>query len=440
MPRGPHSGSGSPRAVGFRPAGRYPARVGTTRFPDRRFCGALCAGLIVAAACAPSPPPPVAPTAPSQIAGPLRLFTHADPPVELLVFDHRRSRGLVASLGPVLDAVNRERAPGAPALELTVLAWRHDRGAARVEAERTPVRRIALSTRFDVWLQDFAELALAPAAGGAPRLMLVDPQRGVGLERFAPELALRWGARWVRLPPAPDSAASGAGNVEALPGGWLLLGSTLGEAMARFWIERGFADRHLRIDTSWLAVGHVDEIVSHVVTGPGPCDFALVRAAPARALALAAADPGPPRWLRLGAHRTAQQHVLEARIAGEIERVLEALASREPVCATIPVVELPVLFRCDGEPATPQACRSERPNPVNMTVLDRHLLVPDPRHGPFAREIRRALEPHGQRVHLLDADSPHERRGGLHCAMAVRRVPSDHGPAVDPDAAATLVP
>jgi hypothetical protein len=57
-----------------------------------------------------------------------------------------------------------------------------------------------------------------------------------------------------------------------------------------------------------------------------------------------------------------------------------------------------------------------------MTVLDRHLLVPDPRHPPFARDVRRRLEALGQRPHLLDADAPHERGGGIHCATATRRI------------------
>lgn len=386
----------------------------------------LGASLLGVAACAPPPPPAVAPTPPSQVAGPVRLFSHADPPVELLVFDHRRSRALIASLGPVLDVVNRERAPGAPPIALTVLAWRYDRGAAHVETEATSVERIEVATRFDAWLQDFAELALAPGPDGTPRLVLVDPHRGAGLEGVAPELALRWGARWVRLPEAPATASSGAGNVEALPGGLLLLGSTVGDAMARFWLERGHAGRHVRLDTSWLAVGHVDEIVSHVVTGPGPCDFALVRASPGRALALVEADPDPPRGLRR--RDAARQRTIEARLAGEIERVRRALADGAPACPDVPVVELPVWYRCGSRDDAPEDCRSELPNPVNMTVLGRHLLVPDPRDAPFARETRRALEARGQVVHLLDADAAHERGGGLHCAMAVRRVPADGGP------------
>ena len=374
----------------------------------------------------------------------MRLFSNADPPVELLVFDHRRSRGLVASLGPVLDAVNRERPPGAPPLALTLLSWRYDRGTARVETDATPVRRIEVGTRFDTWLRDFAEPALAPTANGTPRLVLVDPHRGTGLERFAPALALRWGARWVRLPAPLPTAASGGGNVEVLPSGLLLLGSTIGDAMARFWLERGYASRHVRLDTAWLAVGHVDEIVSHVVTGPGPCDFALVRAAPGRALALADADLDPPRWLRrLDARRLGQQRTIETRIAGAVERVRHALAHGTPACPDVPVVEVPVLLRCDGSAAEPVACTSERPNSVNMAVLDRHLLVPDPRYAPFAREVRRVLEARGQQVHLLDADAQHERHGGLHCATAVRRVAIERAPwaaAAGRGAAATLAP
>jgi hypothetical protein len=353
------------------------------------------------------------------VPGPIRLLSHADPPAELLVFDHRRSRGLVAALGPALDAVNRDRGPGAPPVALTVLRWRYDRGRAPVDASLTPVRRVEVPTRFDVWLQDFVEIASLPG----PRTLLVDPNRGTGLERFTPRLALRWGAVWVRLPAARPGDASGAGNVEVLPNDLLLLGSTAGDGLADFLLERGYGDRHVRVDTSWLDIGHVDEIVSHVLVD-GPCGFALVRAAPAAALALAAADPDPPRWLRRDAERFARhQRVLDARLAGEAAAIRRAVATRTPACAALPVIELPVLFRCEEADGAPTRCRSQRPNAVNMTVLDRHVLVAEPGYAPLRDATGAALEAAGQRVHWLDADAQHERRGGIHCATNVRRTP-----------------
>ncbi|MBW2315210.1 MAG: hypothetical protein JRH10_13555 [Deltaproteobacteria bacterium] len=409
---------------------------GTNPGEWRRALGALALAL---AACGPPPPPPVAPTPPESVPGPLRLLSHADPPTDLLVFDNRQSRGLVASLGPVLDAVNRARDPADARVALTILQWRRDRGAARVEASATPIERIEVESRFDVWLQDVAEAAFAPRAGGDLGLVLVAPSRGHGLERFAPELALRWGARWVRLPRSAPGAASGGGNVEVLPSDLLLLGSTVGDSMSSFLLDRGYRTHHVLLDTSWLRVGHVDEILSHVVTGAGPCDFSLVRAAPALAVELARADPDPPRWLRRKSETfIRQQLVLDARIAAAASEVSHALLGGG--CSSVPVLRVPVLFRCEGDAESPARCTSERPNSVNMTVLDRHLLVPDPRYAPFAQAARRALEAHGQVVHLLDADSQHDREGGIHCATAVRRVPRGQGPRPAPQESESAIP
>jgi hypothetical protein len=294
----------------------------------------------------------------------------------------------------------------------------------------TPVERVPVDVRFDVWLQDAAEIASA-GEGEAARLVLVDARQRGDLARVVPDLAARWGAAWVRLPRDPNGTASGAGNVEALPGDVLLLGSTAGPRLAEFLFARGYAGRHVRVDTSWLAIGHVDELFSHVITGELPCGFALVRASPALGLALAREAEVAPWWLRrrLGApgeasHYVRVQEALEARIGAALEDVRTAVAARLPACARVPVVPLPALFECHGAPEAPRDCRPSLPNPVNLTVLDRHALVPDPGWAPFSDAIVEALRGAGQVPHLLDAGFYHRQLGGLHCATNVRRDPA----------------
>lgn len=90
---------------------------------------------------------------------------------------------------------------------------------------------------------------------------------------------------------AYDTAKSG-GNIEALPGGLCLHGDN------QPW--DGFAEHYcgnrrneVVISTDWLAIGHVDEIIS-VVKKPNiqaPCDFALVAASPSKAIELMKGDP-----------------------------------------------------------------------------------------------------------------------------------------------------
>lgn len=353
--------------------------------------------------------------------GPLTLLSHADDPRELLVFERPGSRPFVAALAEALERANataRER--GLAPIQLTVLRWKRDRhDPVPLAGGATPVARIEADVRFDVWLQDFAEIA---AAGG--ETLLFDPghARG-GLERIVPLLADRWGARWLRLPRDAPGSANGAGNIEALPDGRLLLGSNAGPGLTRFLLAHGYRGHQLRIDTAFLAIGHVDELFSHVVTGPGRCDYALVRASPGLALASARNDPAPPRWLAKRLARKAfarTQRALDRRIAASAAAVRAGAAS----CPPPAVIPLPVLFDCKGPPDAPRSCRATRPNAVNMTVLRRDLLIPDPGYAPFRTAIVAALVAAGQSPHLLPAGFHHERQGGVHCATNVRRDPA----------------
>jgi hypothetical protein len=120
----------------------------------------------------------------------------------------------------------------------------------------------------------------------------------------------------------------------------------------------------------------------------------------------------------------AVQEALDARIRASLVRVQQAVAARTPGCARLPVVPLPVLFECKGPAQSPRDCRPSLPNPVNMTVVDRHVLVPDPGWAPFSQATARALGEAGQVPHLLDAAFYHRQLGGIHCATNVRRDPT----------------
>ena len=398
---------------------------------QRRWrAGSVAALALVAWACV-RPPPAVAPTPPAQLPEPLRLLSHNHAPEELLVFERPGSREFVVSLHAAVEAVNRDRGPDRAPVALTVLRWRRDRSAlAGIVPGATPVERVPVDVRFDVWIQDAAEIAWA-GEGAAGRLVLLDARQRGDLARVVPELASRWGAAWVRLERDANGTASGAGNVEALPGDLLLLGSTAGSRLADFLFAHGYRERHVRVDTSWLAIGHVDEIFSHVITGEGPCGFALLRASPALGVALAREASVVPWWLRrrLGApdeasHYVRVQEALDARIRASVEEIRKSVAARLPACARLPVLALPVLFECQGSPEAPRRCRPSLPNPVNLAVLDRHVLVPDPGWAPFSDAIERALRDAGQKPHLLDAGFYHRQLGGIHCATNVRRDPA----------------
>jgi len=382
------------------------------------------AACLAASGCAP---PPLAPTPPAAAPAALRLLSHNHWPAEVLVFARPGNRDFVAALAHATEAASRAgEARGRPPVAFGVVRWRHGGNAWRAAGAPPPRFVIDADTPRDVWLQDVAELAVArPAAGGPARRLVIDPNRDTPLHRAVPWLAHRWSAAWVRLPPPGEHDANGAGNVEVLPGDVLLLGSTAGAPWASFLLERGYRGRHVRVDTSWLEIGHVDEVFSHLVTGEPPCRFALVRASPGAALELLAGAADRPRALRDladasgGAART--QRVLEARLAAAAEAVRAAVAAALPACPRVAVIPLPVLFACEGAPGSPGSCRARLPNPVNMAVLGRHALVADPGWPPFRHAVEARLRAAGQTPHVLDDAFYHQRAGGVHCATTVLR-------------------
>lgn len=145
------------------------------------------------------------------------------------------------------------------------------------------------------WQQDYFESFISPETG-MPVLREVSGygRAGNSLDHVASEgsLACSSLSKGKKLPPEGTPGYSFengmmGGNIEALPGGLCLHGDNQPwESFARHYC--GDRKNEVVIDSSWLTVGHVDEIVS-VVPKPGtasPCDFALTVASPAKALEL----------------------------------------------------------------------------------------------------------------------------------------------------------
>ncbi len=95
------------------------------------------------------------------------------------------------------------------------------------------------------------------------------------------------------LEPAPRAGRSFGsgemgGNIEGLPGGLCLIGNNQSIQFAQQFC--GSAENTVQIDTSWLTVGHVDELVKVVPArypgAPSECNFSIMLASPAKALEL----------------------------------------------------------------------------------------------------------------------------------------------------------
>lgn len=208
----------------------------------------------------------------------------------------------------------------------------------------------------------------------------------------------------------------------------------------------------IRIDTGWLTVGHVDEIMSFVAA-PGAKGFKLLLASPKRAFDLlesaAAAGYGSSKMLvgrdfqgisaevsvsdflevgiaelSLSAFdlRTFNDKVMKRMAA--IEKMLDAEISVDPD----DVIEVPIVFMPNDEIRF--LADALTAGMVNMLVINRHCIVPKP-FGPvvggmdlFAEDLRSKLTALGLEVRFIDDWAEyHVNMGEVHCATNTLRKP-----------------
>lgn len=296
----------------------------------------------------------------------------------------------------------------------------------------------------DQWVQDHVELASASGGGSDLSVALLhrDATPLRELLRGEPDLAELPGLRWHQF-----------GDLEATPpvlpthpAGLILTSADRRdpkrERLVAFF-ERQGAQPVLRLDTSWLSVGHVDEVVSFVPDRSAPHGFRALVPDPRAGLALIARAPPHHRIPRFDetptAGRLASDRSLrefnEALADGPLQRIREALETGLGL-APEEVLGLPMLYRpdWDGDEALAAALI---PNPVNLLLVDDDdgapvAFLPDPwfrrasqppTDDPFARAWLRALDPLVRVVLVDDWQSYHDLGGELHCATAAWRQP-----------------
>jgi protein-arginine deiminase len=315
----------------------------------------------------------------------------------------------------------------------------------------------------DMWLQDTFEPATAsmPAIGGAHTMRVLIRSGNVwDFDGIAtPRPAGRLIYRDLRGPdvgvvqelsptasPNADDLLNMGGNIEALPpyagypNGRVLYGA--GErkpdpGFLELITGQGFQEP-LRIDTSWLAIGHADE-TTHVVRADNARGWTLAVADPrlAERLLRAAqgagagnqrlfADTNSPRKPTVDEVLADGKHLADNRAAAE--RIDEQLAILLKATGLRPgeLVRLPVLF--EAHPVLP-GLRAMTPGLVNgLSLTDRQFAAPDPQ-GPKVRGVdvfkasaERALRRSGVRVHWVDNFFwSHLGGGEVHCATNALR-------------------
>ena len=213
--------------------------------------------------------------------------------------------------------------------------------------------------------------------------------------------------------------------------------------------------RPITVETGWLTVGHVDEVISFV-PAPGGAHFKLLLASPNAARRILSAIPAAqqaatrmmvgrsfPFYNAAGNYvgeRAAETDVATyladapaRRFNAEVQRKLDRIKNglrrqlgmdRRGFPDPNAIIELPVLYM-----RTPEGfADAMTAGVVNMLVINNHCIVPKP-FGPvsggvdlFEQDIRNKLTPLGLTVHFLDDwNTYHVALGEVHCGTNTKR-------------------
>ena len=314
----------------------------------------------------------------------------------------------------------------------------------------------------DIWIQDAVEIGYA-TDGERVLHVALHGNRGRELDAVFAKKALGRdfgvihkgdfrgrSAEWIdwygNLEVSPPVRANG----RAFGSGRIYAGTQGERAMhpevIKFLEAQGVQGPVLRLDTSWLVIGHVDETVSWVPSKVGT-PYRMMVPSPRLAVKILrqAEKDAPGGILNRGTKR-------EGDKPGEFERpVAEALkdeglmAAQELVqkkidavrrmlqdglgVADADIVQIPVLFNSSDDWYRGRYF-AETVNMVNGLLVGSDYIVPDPR-GPLVggkdvllQAVKDRLEPLGCRVVPLDCFYPYHRGGGeIHCGTNATRKP-----------------
>lgn len=321
----------------------------------------------------------------------------------------------------------------------------------------------------EIWLQDGGEnLLLDEGKKEEPPIFAVMMTGRTDLRDFPGVMARTWGGVHFAVPGIEeDDDGNFGGNLEVLMDGRLVVGSTMSPAMRSFLTTHCATGAPVVVDSSWLEVGHVDEMLAFIPRGDDPKGTCIVKADALAGLALLRGLDEQALDVEIGAairnlyrHRAmlpdafdeeedakaidmfARLYALHDSLRGKrlsgarrtdaqrsqslahrcdraMQLSLPGLRQPGPTGQLTRERALPVLYRAmvDGE----GKAGALLPNGVNMVALGRDLLLPDPLLPCFRQQIRRTLAQEGYRVHFVPCGTYHFLQGQLHCATQVLR-------------------
>lgn len=340
----------------------------------------------------------------------------------------------------------------------------------------------------DRWMQDCMELgySVRPRAGARQLITSVmECYRPGGLETYPFSLlAADFGCHRQYDDSRRDTTYDAGGNIEVTPPvrdsagreyplGRIYYGPGVGRERFNRWVreflERQVVQRPIALDSGWLEVGHVDEMMTFVPhTGLGRTQWkqwTLLVASPRRAYAILDNCAPTDRLLRgrqlaMGPHKTIRdvemtvgtflgngntrirdsrdweitgtdlrafnEHFVQPRIDG----VLQQLENDIDLDRNADVAHVPVLFM----PATRNydAAGAITADTVNMLVVGTHCVIPQP-FGPgtnvgddrFRDELDTILAARNLTAHYIDDwTTYHMKHGEVHCGTNTKRMPA----------------
>lgn len=304
-----------------------------------------------------------------------------------------------------------------------------------------------------IWLQDAMEIGYSEIPGQRMNVVL-RANRGKALDNFAKNELLGPDFGWLKIGTLREKYAIGRGgngwldwygNLEVTPPfpgyplGRIYYGynpdgpdeASLNPEIVAVLEAQLVQTPAIRLDTGWLLIKHVDEVISFVPSGQIKNPFKIMVVDTPSLISLL------QKWVKKGYGNTplldihhkgmTVKNLLENKEIITYNRILQKeriepnidLLKKELGVSEEDFIRIPSLFTPKGLALVP--------NMVNSIVLNGHLLIIDP-NGPkingqdlLKEEIKKLFSGLPLELHFVDARQYHQWSGEVHCGTNVRR-------------------
>jgi protein-arginine deiminase len=305
----------------------------------------------------------------------------------------------------------------------------------------------------NMWLQDALEIGYSEIPGQKMNVVLI-ANRNRSLDKYAKNQLLGPDFGWVRVGKFREGYGGGRGanrwldwygNLEVTPPfpdypyGRVYYGynpdgpkeASLNPEIVGMFEAQGVQAPSIRLDTGWLLIKHVDEILSFVPSGDMNHPYKVLVVDTEAMIALLG------KWMSEGyGELTVFEHapkkmtvssLVEDKVLMDLNKTLQSeriepnisLLKRELGLREEDFIRVPSFFDEYGVALVP--------NMVNSTVMNGHIFIVAP-NGPVVDgqdqleiEMRRLISDLPLTPHFLDAQIYHRHGGEVHCATNVRR-------------------